>query len=52
MAVDPKANVTFRVTGAVKYDPGQLVWVSGIQLSVVANQGNLLTLRPVTAKIS
>ena len=52
MAVDLKANEAFRKVNAKTFEQGQLIWVSGIQFSVVSNQGNLLTLRPVTAKIS
>ena len=52
MAVDPQANEDFRKMQARTFDPGAVIIAGGVQFTVVSNQGNLLTLKPVTARIS
>lgn len=52
MAVDPKANAEFVQANSRTFDPGSVVVANGVQFTVVSNQGNVLVLKPVTARIS
>jgi glutamate dehydrogenase/leucine dehydrogenase len=52
MAIDPQANDDFRKSNARTFAPGSVINAGGVQFTVVSNQGNILTLKPVTARIS
>jgi hypothetical protein len=52
MAVNPESNDQFKSQNTRPFDVGATVTVSGVQFTVVTNQGNLLTLKPVSARIS
>jgi hypothetical protein len=35
-----------------EFATGSTLWANGVQFAVVSNEGNILTLKPVTARIS
>lgn len=52
MAINPQANQDYRDQHSRPFTIGSVVQANGVQFTVVSNQGNLLTLKPVTARIS
>jgi hypothetical protein len=50
--IDPKANQSYQQQNTIKFVIGDTLWIRNVQFHIVSNADNLLTLKPVTAKIS